>query len=53
MTLQRDGVPPAIIGGVETVVAVGGLLGALAAPALQRRLPLPALIRGICWTARC
>ncbi|GAA3349009.1 MFS transporter [Amorphoplanes nipponensis] len=51
VTLQRDGVPPAIIGGVETVVAVGGLLGALAAPALQRRLPLPALIRGICWTA--
>jgi hypothetical protein len=33
------------------VVAIGGLLGALAAPALQRRLPLPALIRGICWAA--
>jgi hypothetical protein len=51
VTLQSDHVPPAIIGGVETVVAIGGLLGALAAPALQRRLPLPALIRGICWTA--
>jgi hypothetical protein len=51
VTLQRDRVPPGIIGGVETVVAVGGLLGALAAPALQRRLPLPALIRGICCTA--
>ena len=51
VTLQRDQVPPAIIGGVETVVAVGGLLGALAAPALLRRLPLPTLIRGICWTA--
>ena len=51
VTLQRDHVPPAVIGGVETVVAVGGLLGALAAPALQRRLPLPTLIRGICWTA--
>jgi hypothetical protein len=51
VTLQRDHVPPGIIGAVETVVAVGGLLGALAAPALQRRLRLPALIRGICWTA--
>jgi len=51
VTLQRNGVPPAIIGTVETVVAVGGLLGALAAPALQRRLPLPVLIRGICWAA--
>jgi hypothetical protein len=51
VTLQSDHVPPAIIGGVETVVAIGGLLGALAAPALQRRLPLPTLIRGICWTA--
>jgi hypothetical protein len=51
VTLQRHGVPPAIIGMVETVVAVGGLLGALAAPRLQRRLPLPVLIRGICWSA--
>ena len=51
VTLQRDHVAPGIIGGVEAVVAVGGLLGALAAPALQRRLPLSALIRGICWTA--
>ena len=51
VTLQRHGVPPAIIGTVETVVAVGGLLGALAAPSLHRRLPLPVLIRGICWAA--
>jgi predicted MFS family arabinose efflux permease len=51
VTLQRRQTPPAIIGMVETVVAVGGLLGALAAPALQRRLPLPVLIRGICWAA--
>jgi Transmembrane secretion effector len=49
VTLQRHNVPPAIIGTVETVVAVGGLLGALAAPSLHRRLPLPVLIRGICW----
>jgi MFS family permease len=51
VTLQRHDTPPAIIGLVETVVSVGGLLGALAAPALQRRLPLPMLIRGICWAA--
>lgn len=51
VTLQRHAVPPAIIGTVETVVAVGGLLGALAAPALHRRLPLPVLLRGICWAA--
>jgi len=51
VTLQRHHTPPVIIGTVQTVVAVGGLLGALVAPALQRRLPLPALIRGICWAA--
>jgi MFS family permease len=51
VVLQRHGTPPAVIGTVETVVAVGGLLGALAAPALLRRLRLPVLIRGICWTA--
>jgi MFS family permease len=51
VTLQRHDVPPAIIGTVETVVAVGGLLGALAAPSLHRRMPLPSLIRGICWAA--
>ena len=51
VTLQRHGVRPAIIGMVETVVAVGGLLGALAAPSLHRRQPLPVLIRGICWSA--
>jgi Transmembrane secretion effector len=51
VTLQGHHTPPAVIGAVETVVAVGGLLGALVAPALQRRLPLPTLIRGICWAA--
>ena len=51
VTLQRRQTPPAVIGIVETVVAVGGLLGALVAPALLRRLPLPTLIRGICWAA--
>jgi predicted MFS family arabinose efflux permease len=51
VTLQRHGTPPAVIGTVETIVAVGGLLGALVAPALQARVHLPVLIRGICWTA--
>jgi Transmembrane secretion effector len=51
VTLQRHQVEPVIIGTVETVVAVGGLLGAFAAPALHRRLELPVLIRGICWAA--
>jgi hypothetical protein len=51
VTLQARHTRPAIIGAVETVVAVGGLLGALAAPALHRRLPLRVLIRGICWAA--
>ncbi|GGK88262.1 MFS transporter [Mangrovihabitans endophyticus] len=51
VTLQRGGTPPAIIGTVETVVAIGGLLGAIAAPALHRRMALPKLIRTICWAA--
>jgi MFS family permease len=51
VTLQMHRTPPAVIGMVETVVAVGGLLGALIAPALHRRVRLPVLIRGICWTA--
>lgn len=51
VTLQKRHTMPGVIGLVETVVAVGGLLGALAAPALLRRMPLPTLIRGICWAA--
>jgi MFS family permease len=51
VTLQRHDTAPVVIGTVETIVAVGGLLGALAAPALHRRFRLPVLIRGICWTA--
>ncbi|MEQ4724229.1 MFS transporter [Nonomuraea sp. B19D2] len=51
VALQRNGTPPAVIGLAETIVAVGGLLGAFVAPALQRRLGLAALARLICWTA--
>lgn len=51
ITLQEHRTPPTVIGTAESVLAIGGLLGAFAAPALQRWLPLPVLIRAICWTA--
>ncbi|BFU43950.1 MFS transporter [Krasilnikovia sp. MM14-A1004] len=51
VALQQNGTPPAVIGLTETIVAVGGLLGAVAAPALQSRLSVPSLVRGICWAA--
>ncbi|MBU2664501.1 MFS transporter [Actinoplanes bogorensis] len=51
VALQRHGTPPAVIGLTETIVAAGGLLGAFAAPAIQRRLGLVALVRSICWAA--
>jgi MFS family permease len=51
VTLQRHHVRPGVIGLVETIVGVGGLAGAVAAPALQRWLPFTRLIRFICWSA--
>ncbi|MBM2619871.1 MFS transporter [Actinoplanes sp. LDG1-06] len=51
VALQRAGTTPAVIGLTETIVAAGGLLGAFAAPAVQRRLGLVALTRSICWAA--
>ena len=36
VSLQRHGTPPAVIGLTETILGVGGLVGAFAAPALQR-----------------
>jgi predicted MFS family arabinose efflux permease len=51
VTMQANHAPPAIIGTVETVVGVGGLIGSLIAPALQRRLALPVLIRTVCLVA--
>lgn len=47
VTLQRHGTEPAVIGLVETIIAVGGLAGAVVAPALQRRLRLAVLVRVI------
>ncbi|WP_433377585.1 MFS transporter [Actinoplanes sp. CA-142083] len=51
VALQRHGVEPGVIGLTSTIIGVGGLAGAVAAPFLQRWLPLPRLIRFICWAA--
>ncbi|MCO8277362.1 MFS transporter [Actinoplanes sp. TRM 88003] len=51
VTLQAHDVTPGVIGLTETIVGVGGLLGALAAPLLQRWLSFAVLIRGLCWAA--
>ncbi|GAB2589894.1 MFS transporter [Paractinoplanes abujensis] len=51
VTLQSHDVAPGVIGLTETIVSAGGLIGALAAPALLRRLSFPALIRGLGWAA--
>ncbi len=40
LALRRHGTAPGVIGLVQAAIAVGGLLGALAAPRLQGRLPL-------------
>jgi len=45
--LQQHGTPAALIGTVETVVGIGGLLGAVAASALLSRFSMSTLIRGI------
>ncbi|MEY9927494.1 MFS family permease [Catenulispora sp. GP43] len=50
LELRRAGQPPALIGLATAIIGVGGLLGAFLAPALQRRLRLPTLIRLICWS---
>ena len=49
VTLQHHRVPPGVIGLTETVVAAGGLFGALAAPALQRCVPFARLLSWLCW----
>jgi predicted MFS family arabinose efflux permease len=51
VTLQRHDVSPGVIGLTETIVGIGGLIGAFVAPALQRLLPFARLIRFICWAA--
>ncbi|MEW2813218.1 MFS transporter [Streptomyces massasporeus] len=49
VALQRNGTSPALVGVAGTIFGLGGFLGAFAAPALQRRLPLPKLILVLCW----
>ncbi|MEU6776079.1 MFS transporter [Streptomyces sp. NPDC046759] len=49
LALRRAGLSPFLIGLAGTIFALGGFLGALAAPALQRRLRLPTLITVLCW----
>jgi hypothetical protein len=51
VTLQRHGTEPGVIGLVETIIAVGGLAGAVVAPVLQRLLRLAVLVWVICWAA--
>lgn len=48
LLLQRHGTPPALIGTVEAIVAVGGLVGAMVAGVLMRRMSTSVLIRAIC-----
>lgn len=47
LVLREHGTPPALIGTVETMLGVGGLLGAVAAGPLMRRFSVPFLIRAI------
>jgi MFS family permease len=49
LVLRLHGVTPAVIGLAEAVIGVGGLLGALAAGVIRRRMPVRILIIGICW----
>lgn len=46
---QRQGASPAAIGAIFAVAGVGGLLGALLAPRVQRRLSFGRAIIGFCW----
>lgn len=48
VVLRDRGVTPGLIGTVETILGVCGLLGAVIAPALMRRTTAPALLRAIC-----
>ncbi|MFF9086297.1 MFS transporter [Streptomyces sp. NPDC014991] len=49
LSLRRAGLSPFLVGLAGTIFALGGFLGAFAAPALQRRLRLPVLITLLCW----
>jgi MFS family permease len=44
LALRRHGIAPGVIGLAQAGIAAGGLLGALAAPRMQGRLPLSRLV---------
>ena len=46
---QRQGASPATIGLIFAVAGIGGLLGALLAPRVQRRFSFGQAIIGLCW----
>ncbi|MFG2608430.1 MFS transporter [Streptomyces sp. NPDC048514] len=49
VSLQRAGTPSFVVGLASMIFGLGGFLGAFAAPALQRQLPLPRLLLVLCW----
>lgn len=49
VSLQRSGTPSVLVGLASTIFGLGGFLGALAAPVVQRWLRLPALVIVLCW----
>jgi MFS family permease len=51
LVLRGEGVAPALIGTVDTIVGVSALVGAILAPTLQRLMGLRTLVLGIAWTA--
>ena len=46
---QRQGASPATIGAIFALAGAGGLIGALLAPRVQRRLSFGQAIIGLCW----
>jgi MFS family permease len=49
--LRKDGLTPGLVGLFETILAVGGLLGAVAAGPVQKLMSMRALILGATWIA--
>jgi predicted MFS family arabinose efflux permease len=50
IVVARDrGASPTVVGVVPSLYSVGGLLGALASPRLQRLVPVPVVVLGFVW----
>ncbi|MFJ8831809.1 MFS transporter [Micromonospora aurantiaca] len=49
VALERAGTASVVVGLASTIFGLGGFLGALAAPAVQRWLRLPTLVIVLCW----